>query len=430
MDFENRSISELVTGEPSPEPAAALARPPSQLESHILGVADDLVAAVRVVVAEGTERGAGPVAIARSLRIDKVLASRVLKALRMHDPMSAAYAMPGPDPLRRFVRAAARCGASPVGVSRAEATIDAFERLIRDQIGDRSLLDAVLTASIPDARREFELRRKQAAFKAISQLKGLQARAILATVFLAPSDDDEHMDVVWVNGVAGLHRVRPGAVVKLTTRRMAPTGASRSPSTLDGHEITEPGHLCLTEFCSKPMPTIDVRQSNEVMTYTLGGEAFGAQAAVDLVFVEVNRRELKRRVPLGTKRLSYVFAEITPPAEVVQFDVVVHESLFAGQDPTLRIYDASFDGVANPNDPSRDVDRYDLLEASESIERLGAGLRLARSNDVPRYLDLTGTVFDRMGWRAPEFRGYRCRIVYPVYGSQVLMAFRAVEADH
>jgi hypothetical protein len=31
--------------------------------------------------------------------------------------------------------------------------------------------------------------------------------------------------------------------------------------------------------------------------------------------------------------------------------------------------------------------------------------------------------FASLGWDAAKFRGYRCRIEYPIYGSQVTMVF-------
>lgn len=393
------------------------------LEVHIGAVGDELLSSMRNVLAAVHRPTTGPQALARVLGVDKVLASRVLKATRNRDPMSATHSMPGPEPLRRLVKAAAKRGASAELVAEASKAIDNFESLIRDRIGDRSLLDAILSAWVPEARREFELRRKQSAYKAMSQLKGVQSDALLATVVLHPSADGKHIDVVWINGLIGVHRVRPGVGVKLSTRRMSPPQGdpARQPVSLDGKPIENLESLELRDFCSDPMPKLTVHRVGEAVHYTLGDDGFGPNTAVDVVFAEANISELKRYVPADSERKAYFFAEVVTPARVIQFDVLVHEDLYPGPEPTLRIYDTSFEGVASPNDPSRDIDRLDMLE---TIESLGTGVTRFRSAHVPRYQELMRYVFDRMAFDGSRFRGYRCRIEYPVYGSQVAIMFK------
>lgn len=134
--------------------------------------------------------------------------------------------------------------------------------------------------------------------------------------------------------------------------------------------------------------------------------------------------ELPRFLPVGTNRRSYFFAEMVTPARLSHFDILVHEDLYPGQDPSLRIYDTSFEGVASPNNASRDMDQLDMLE---SLDSLGVGITRFRSVDVPRYGELLRHVFERMRFEGQRFRGYRSRVDYPVYGSQVTAVFRAQE---
>lgn len=394
------------------------------LEARIAAVGGDLQESIAGVIDAVPTPGRGPQALAKALGVDKVLASRVLKAARSADPISATHRMPGPQPLRRLVQAAARRGAPPATIARATGAIDRFETLIAQHIGDRSLLDTILSAWVPEARREFEIRRKQSAFKAISQLRGVEARALLATVLLAPSKEPGRIDVIWINGLIGVHRVRPGVTVRVATRRMPGDSNSRQPSTLEGQAIEGDATPLLPEFCSTPLPKLGVRRVGDAVFYTLADDGFGAASAVDVVFAELSRGDLRRYVPPGAGRKAYVFAEVVPSAHVLQFDVLVHEDLYRGQDPALRIYDTSFEGVASANDPTREMDRLDMLE---SIEPLGVGLSKFRSADVPRYADLLRHVVSSAGFDAERLRGYRARIEYPIYGSQVTAVFNAVE---
>lgn len=439
-DQDFGSAAGLSSGVPAPSAPptstllAAFSPASALLEAKITEVGGQLLRTVRSVVAAAVgstdAARARPQALARQLGLDKVLTSRVLKAIRGADPIQAAHRMPGPDPLRRFIKAAAKRGAPSDLVSDALAAIDRFEALINGQVGDRSLLDAILSAWVPDARREFELRRKQSAFKAMSQLRGVQARTAIATVILAPNADGRTMDVVWLNGLSGLHRVRPGAVVKISSRRMMPAGSTRRTQTLGGlpfealaqHDAAQA--LLIPEFCSTPTPSLSVRTLGETIFYTLGGDAFGARSSADLVFAEVNKAELPRFVPAGSGRRSYFFADVSIPCEVLQFDLLVHEDLYPGQIPELRIYDTSFEGAASPNDPARDMDRMDLLE---TIESLPASISRIRSADVDRYGDLLQHVLSAARFDPTRLRAFRCRCDYPLYGSQVTMVFKGVE---
>lgn len=398
-----------------------------ELEAKIGVVGRALLSAVRMVLDELPNSGPGPLALARLLGVDKVLASRVLKATKAADPIGATQRMPGPEPLRRLIRAAGRRGASAAAIERANRAVDDFEALIRDEFGDRSLLDSILSAYVPEARYEFELRRKQAAFKAISQLKGAQADAIVATVLLQPSANPDFIDVIWINALFGVHRVRPDVLVKLATRRLSAGAVARRPTTVDGAPIDDPADphaALLADFCSRPLPQLTVRRVGDSVFYTLGDTGFGIASAVDLVFAEVNRGELPRYLPVGSRRKSYYFAEASTPAKLLQFDVLVHRDLYPGQAPALSTYDTVFEGVANPNQPARDID---LLNFADDVAALGTGLARVRSAEIRGYADLVRNVGHRAGIDAEALRGFRARVDYPFYGSQVTMCFDAVE---
>lgn len=390
------------------------------LEVRIAQTGDRLLAAFQGVLEAVPDQPRGPQALARRISIDKVLASRLLKAMRSPDAMSAVHRMPGPEPLRRVLRAASKQGADTTLVAQAEEAVARFESLIRDDLGDRGALDAIVAAWVPEARREFELRRKQTAYKAMSQLKGVEAKAILATVVLHPAADGRTLDIVWINGVIGIHRIRPGAVIKLATRRIAQETGNRAPRTLSGDRIEEGEPALLEEFCSSPAPRLELRRAGEVIHYLLADEGFGPSAATDVVTAEVNRGEIPRYVPRSAGRKGYVFAEATPPARALQFDAIVHHDVYPGSDPALRLYDTALEGVADVNNPSRDIDRVNMLE---TIESLGVSVSRVGSSVIPSYSQMLGHAFDGLGWDRGAYRVYRCHIDFPVYGTQVAMCF-------
>jgi len=362
----------------------------------------------------------GTAGLARTIGVDKVLASRVLKATREGNPLAVLHYSPGPDPLRRLLRAAGRREVPAGLIAAAEAAVEDFGSLIRREAGDRSALEALINGWLPEVRKEFELRRKQSAFRAVSELKGAVANVNLGTVFLHPSDDGTHIDVVWVFGLLGLQRLRPKAGVRLASRRFAKDEAPRLPRTLDGVPIEGLNGLRLDEFCSQPLAELNVVRVGEVVHYTLEDNGFGPQSTTNLIFAEVNLREMARFVPADQACKRYVFAEASTPAKLLLFDMLLHRELATDLDPSLLIYDTVFENVANINDPTRDIDLMDLCE---TIQHMGPGVSRLRAPEVPPYQQVLQMVCDKLGWNGDDFRGYRCKIDYPPCGVQVAMAW-------
>lgn len=389
-------------------------------EQRLAAVGAGLAERIRQVLRAVPESPRGPAEVARKLGIDKVLASRAIKATQQRDPIAVLHLAPGPAPLRRLLAAASKRGVPAALIKEARQATDDFDAFVRNEIGDRRSLDTIISAWLPEARQEFELRRKQAAFRAMSELLGAVANVGMATVLLHPSEADGMLDVVWLFGLIGLHRLRAGAPVKFASRRIGGGNPPRLPRTLDGIQIQGLEKLRLDEFCSTPPPMLQVHAAGDVVHYALAGSGYGPKSAADLVFAEVNPSEMPHYVEPATRPLRQLFAEVATPVNALVFDALVHEKVFTWAEPALTLYDTVLDGVADVNDPARDLDRLDV---QERIQPLGRGVSRFRLMGFPRYAELLRHVCDKLGWDGDVFRGYRCRIEYPIYGCQVVMAW-------
>lgn len=396
------------------------------LEVRINQAGEDLLNGFIRVIEQIPGGDSGPQRLAKELGVDKVLASRILKAIRAPDPMSVVHRVPGPEPMRRLLKASTKHGVNTEDLISANGAVDRFESLIQSEIGDRSALEAILSAWVPEARREFELRRKQAAFRAMSQLKGAQADVYSEAAIFYPSDDGEHIDIVWIKAVIGLHRLRPGVKVKFTSRRQIETQDGRKTYTLDGQPVDGLSSATLRSYCSSPTPELDIQHAGEAMHYLLNEDSFGASSSIDLVTCEVNRAEIPRYIPKDRNRKAWASSDINIPSRRTHFDIFVHKDLYVQSFPELRVYDTAINGQADINDPSRDLDQFDLLE---SIENLGTGLNRFGSSHVPNYRKMLGEVCTTLGYETDALRGYRCISDYPIYGSQYAMVFSTQDRD-
>lgn len=390
------------------------------IESRIALVGQHLGHAFRALLDAMPGGPYRPQDLARTLGIKKDLSSRVLRASRNRDPLAVAHMMPGPAPLRQLLLAAAETSVDPVILREAEDAVRQFDLLIHREAGSRTSLDAIISTCLPDAREKFELFNKQAVYRGMAQLKGTVVDVTLNTALLHPGADPGRFDGLWIIGSLGLHRIRPTAVVHYCSRRLGSSPSEGCPLTLDREEVVGLRGLLLEEFCSRPLPAIDAQERGNAVHYTLGGNAVGPPSAVDLFLAEFTPHSTPRYRDTASPKRCGLSAEVTTPTKTLIFDVLVHEEVYPGLDPELLIYDTAVNGAADPNDVTRDIDRLDLKEA---IEPLGMGAAMCRTPEVAHYVEILRHACDKLGWDEREFRGYRCKVQYPVYGAQFSMAF-------
>lgn len=355
--------------------------------------------------------------LARRLGIKKDLSNRVVRACWARDPLSVLHVMPGPAPLRQFLQAASS-QVDALIVQRAEEAVRAFEQLIQERAGDRTSLDAIISEWLPEVREKFESFNKQAVYRGMAQLKGSSAELSVNTAILHPSPDGRTADGVWIAGFVGLRRIRPGSVVHFSSRRF---GVGRHALTLEGLPVEGLQGLLLDKFCSTPLPRLHSEKHGRVVHYSLADDAVGPRSAVDLLIAELTPRCM-RLYKDGNRSAYGPSAEVSTPCKSLLLDVLVHEDVYPGVDPEVIIMDTAVNGVAELSDESRSIDRLDLVE---EVRSLGHGLVNLRVPEIPDYTGIIQHVMDRAGWPMKRFRGYRCKSQYPVYGSQITLAFEA-----
>ncbi|MFT7679182.1 MAG: hypothetical protein ACI8QC_003182 [Planctomycetota bacterium] len=364
----------------------------------------------------------GPLSLGKRLGLETPLASRLLRAAAQENPFGVLHHSPGPAPLRRFQRAAARRGSlASDKVKGLERAIVQFERLLKDDLGDLTALSQLLSAWLPEARAEFELRRKQSAFRAMSELRGASAELDLSACFMHPSANGTHLDVAWAVGSLGLKRLRPGINVRFSSQRV--TGSDdpeRQPSSLDGAPIAEGDRSTLNPFCQRPPGVFRVNQVGELLQYTLDSEGYGSGSEVDLLFGEFNPAEIEHPLPKGASRRGWAYSDVAVPARSLVFDMFLHEDVYPGMDPELLLYDTAIHGIADVNDESRDADRMDLVESLRPLGLSDAELKLKSFKPYPQLVE---HVFHQLAWDRRRFRAYRVEIEYPLYGMQIAMAY-------
>lgn len=397
------------------------------LQQRLIQAADRLRDAVNDVIETMPVPVRKPAEFQRVLKLDRSLGSRLLRAVQMHDPLASLHRMPGPHGIRLLLRAAGKVGGDHEVIAGAEEALVAVEHLIAGELGDWKELDAAISGWLPDAREQFEMANRQAAFRAMSNIKGVTADAEVSVTLIHPGSAKANwVDRAGITGICRMKRLRPGTPMGLLhgSSIAPPPGTQRL--SLDGQPI-DPTHGAplLRQFSSSPTPRFEVRVEGDMVHYVLQGDDVGLGSMVDLLFADVMRGRYPEHKGISP-RPATPGALIDIPVKALIVDVLVHEDVWPGVEPDLRMYDTAGRGVANPTDPSRNMDRIDVLE---SIQDIGTQMERFRAKEVARYVDMVQFVCDQLGWEGNRFRGFRCRVDYPVYGTQVSMIFEPPEPD-
>lgn len=415
---------------------AAQPRSPEELQAHICSVVGALHTSLKALMLNlwreiGSMRSdLRPGDLSAALRLDKTLAGRILRALRQRDPLTTAFHLPGTDGLRMLCKSAA----SKIGAESVAPVWDAvarYEEMVEDDVGGHSALQTLISGWLPEARRKDEQVGKQHIFKGMSLLFGFQMDVSVMAFCVQPGSKPGRADTVTIHGVRGIRRLRDGVSLPplgyLTSRMDRATVPGEAVQTLAGEQLGRGmGPVLLTDYCSGPMPDFEATETKgDRREYVHQGNHLGSGSAISYYIAErhPNEAALYRS---EASNLEILAAGMGSPAKVLQFDMFIRDDVWCGVEPGLSIY---WTGRRGPvMDEELEARRRDRLDLHEMLARLGHGITRIHSSDVDNYAAMMRDVFAMLGWPGERFRGYRCRIQYPVVGTQIIVAFNLPRA--
>jgi hypothetical protein len=388
-----------------------------RLEAEVGPLGRDIGEALRTLIDAIPGAPHRPTPLGRLLGMNRVIASKMLNAIARQDPFEVLQHLPGPDSLRVLTRAAPGLGVPEDRVEDADETIERFETLIR-RFGTRGALNAAISPRSSGLQQRFENASRYHVFRGMRQILGVEADTWLTAMLFAPNpDDDEALAVTTIHGALGMRRLRPDVSVCFT---FGPPPAD--PATEGGHDLSR-APIGLEEFYTHAPASLETHEAGGQLVHRLANDTLGRHALADMLAVSHDARGSRRYAAPGRTRGGVaIFADV--PVRTLVCDALLHDEAFPGAAPELLVYNPGARGPANPNDPTRDVDRVDV---PERIDPLGKDRGRFDLPEVPRYSDMIGRVCERAGHHPDAFRVYRVRMAYPVHGFQFVMAFDAPE---
>jgi hypothetical protein len=360
--------------------------------------------------------------MARQFGLSRNLTWKLAKVLGSSDLYSALAHLPGDEGIEILVKAFRNAGAPGDLLKNLENAREQFARVIEVHSGDRATLDLILDSmggSGPGAAERLEQSRKHA-FRGNSGIWGVQTRVRSTTVFAAPSRGDASMiDTALVGGVVDFRRLRPGVQWPLFRPRFyhddgTPIPLAANEEAIDPAHEHSGGPKLIGEYCSENLPEIQVQPRRRGCVYVLGDGPVGKTGTFTCFFGTISRGSASRR-RTGRDQYADLFSQVTMPAELLQFDLIVHQDL-----EFLMSARALMVGSAESDEPGLEALSLPLEESP--VEISGRPPLLA-SPHIPRYDELVDTVFARAGWNQREFRALRFIMKFPpMHATAVLRA--------
>lgn len=396
----------------------------------VLGDLQDAVRDVLRAASAGGPRAVGgkgditkAIDVDRIFGVDHPLGWRIYQISVARTPLAAAPHVPVRQAMHRFLKSASRRRIPAEQVQRVSRSFDDFERLVTVHAGSRSEFEALASAFVPEARVKQEQTAREAAYRAMSLVRGVSIETDLNAMFLHPSGDGSTADWAYLSCVIGFRRLRPDTHVLF--RYTATSDRHRNVMmSLRGEPIDDQHTGLLDDFSTKPLPSFDVSQSKVETQYRLIDANIGLQGAVDIAMA-FQHRKFYELYHCGRDRHAATIANIPMPVRRMVYDHYIHNDVYRGVLPRLYVHNYAARGlVLDYDQPVRDGDR---LPAHETISALPGGMEGVPIPDSPRYHEMLRHVTDTLGWNPQDFRGYRLEVEFPIYGAQYAMAYELPE---
>lgn len=361
-------------------------------------------------------------ALSEAFGVHRKLAWQVSKVTYSDDPFLAARHIPSSRALSVWLDAARDVGVPRALTEQARLAVERFDELARSHAANRDELEMLLESSAPRGNRDeadAHARWREQAFRGNSFVWGAHCRVLMALMVLLPSDDVQgHFHCAQVRGLVGYRPTRAG-VRWVVNQGVVNDDRSKQGAQIRRVPLDEEGARAhagvpiIPSLCSRPLPRLTRRTVAGMVVDEFVATGVGQRAERTLVTGEVARNLGPARLPTAGSN-AHFGTGVRIPAELLHLDLFVHRTLFdTDQSRDLRV----FSDLAAP----ASSDEADALPVPERIARLGHGLALAHTPDIPAYTDLAADVFARLDAAPDEFELHRVRMPFPPMPTSVMV---------
>ncbi len=334
-------------------------------------------------------------------------------------PLSAGPNVPSRTSLKKFLDSAQSRGVDEAKVDRVWASYERFERLVEVHAGDRTSFNSMVSAAagMDTEWATADAQHRRNAYRAMSHVLGMQARAKHICGIYNGSPDGQSWDMGVVSGLVGLRMLR--ALPKALVYRMRIVdAASRQRIRRQGlgPEATLAGGYLLPDFSTEPLPAMTFKEMDAGWVASeLERPAVGNLGACTLRFAT---GYFGHPIPGagGSDNSFEGDVVVDKPVELLVSDAMVTPGLMRGGRPTAEVLLGNNHGDA----AGLPGDVVPVL-GDHRVEFLGTGPDVLATPDLPDYPELLRATAARLGWDIESHEAWRIRLEFPIYQATVRM---------
>jgi hypothetical protein len=367
-----------------------------------------------------------PQDVSRRLNLNRNLTWKLSRVINAPDAFSVLNHLPGQQGLDLALKAFEKAGASRELSEGVRISMQSFVETVAALAGDRERFELTLQSMglfEPEHRVDHG---RELAFRGNSMIWGVQARARVCCMVIAPGQAPDTVDIVQIGGLIGFQRLRPSASWRLFRMQMW-SDAGEDMLEKRGPDAVMPGALphaplVLSEFCSENMPEIEARKGPDGTEFILPGGPVGSRAAFDCYYGYV-----ARGLPMYRDESNAFGATAVPntlPAEHVIVDILLHQGVPRAGGFEALVYGYPHGGT---DGPTVQTISNQLPIRCDPVELAGPPPAVATSL-APGYDRVVSRVIERMGWDSSAFMGVRSSLEYPPMSSRVVLRFPLLHA--
>jgi hypothetical protein len=400
----------------------AAATPDGVAEQRIERVALELRACLTPVVHALAGEPPRPMRLTQEPGLDKSLASRLVQAIRTQTHHDFLHTVPSPNGLRILILHAK--GLADDSLLRdLEAAVRRFESLLDALPGGRQTLDAQMGEASSTIRERREQIARQASFKAQSFLFGHFCETLTTSLFVYPSAEAGKVDVIEVQRRVGLQRSAvsvPLPLLSVNTEKAGRSTASQMLPLARDEPSAAPEDYLVAAGCSRPVPDLEVQTEGATTILVLRpGRASPMPALVTTAF-----RVLRADTIAHAERWSILRTYMLhTPCRTLVRDLYLADALWPDARPTVEFYLPGPSGTA-PVTIEPGTAHLRRVNLTARIEQLPPGARGLDLEGVPDHRPAIEATLALAGLEAGGFRGWRCRMGYPVPLIEMQLALR------
>ncbi len=365
--------------------------------------------------------------ISQALGIHRKLAWQIMKVAYATDPFVAAKHMPVAKSHQSWLTSLHKESHSKDLIQSTLDACDEFEAAVARHASNRTEFDMIVDSIGATGDVHVEERWRQSAFEGNSFTLGGHCKVLMALCILMPSDDKHsYFHAAQIRGIMGFRQTRAG-IRWVVNQSVALDDSSQSESGMQRVAIdpeaarANNGVPVLPEFCTSPMPALTRKHGQGgMMQDEFLPSCVGMQGERSLVTGEI----LRNIAPVHATpedRVAHFGTAVRTPAQLLHFDLFVRSGLFGDVQRELCV----FSDLASPVS----FEEQDALSVSGHVVKMGLGVSLAQTPDIPGYADLASTVFSRLRISPSDYELYRIRMAYPPMPTTVMVKHELVPAE-